>query len=414
MKNRYLNIVALVGAVLLLLVGAFGLGRFTMREAVKASSPPTVSDDAELLWTVKQEQIGRNISYSATISSRMVDGPLVHNDGIVTAIPESGDILNEGAPILQINLKTIVVGQGSIPAFRDLTEGDTGADVQQLRDFLCRTGYGVCADNEVFTSAMTQAVSAWQKSLGNAQTGVVLKGDIMWFSNIPVCPKVNKDINVGSPVTSADRPIMLRSGQPDVHIKASEEQLMIIPSGSPFTLEGKLSGIVGDFTPVSSATGETDGYLAPLLSTNGTEPICHDEPLCEELLVGQENVIVNVEIQTIPQQEGLGVPTGAVASSADGSTYVTLADGARKSVTVLANAGGISLVDGLREGDIIRLTSGTSPMSEAAGSATPERTESEDPTGADDFSTDKLEHSQASDSSRYPESAKDEIAESSE
>lgn len=114
-----------------------------MREAVKASSPPTVSDDAELLWTVKQEQIGRNISYSATISSRMVDGPLVHNDGIVTAIPESGDILNEGAPILQINLKTIVVGQDRIPMY----------------------------------------------------------------------PKVNKDIKVGSPVTSDNRPIMLRSAR---------------------------------------------------------------------------------------------------------------------------------------------------------------------------------------------------------
>ncbi|VEI13046.1 peptidoglycan-binding domain-containing protein [Trueperella bialowiezensis] len=391
MKNRYLTVVGLGGAVLLLIVTAFGLGRWTMHEAMEAGSPTAETVEGEMYWTVKPEQIGRTINYSATISSRMVDGPLVHNDGVITAILGSGDTLNEGAPILEVNLKTIVVGQGNIPAFRDLVEGEAGADVQQLRDFLCRNGYGVCAENEVFTPAMSKAVRAWQKTLGNAETGIVLKGDIMWFSKAPVYVHVNKDIAVGSAVTATDRPIMIRSGEPYVEIKASEEQLAIIPSGSPFTLEGKLSGVVGEFTPTFSSTGEADGYVAPLLSEDGAESICHEEPLCEELLAGQESVIANIDIQTIPQQEGLGVPTTAVMSSADGSTYVTLSDGERKSVTVLASAGGISLVEGLVEGDLIRLTGEASSTPESTRSARSGKTESEDLVGEDGLVADETE-----------------------
>lgn len=360
MRNRYFRVAALVSVVLLLLASAFGLGRITLHEAKEASTRNASNIDSPIFWTVKEEQIGRTINYSATISSIMIEGPLSNNEGIITAIPDTDSNPKEGTPILEINLRKIVIGQGGIPSFRDLTEGDIGADVQQLRNFLCRNGFNVCAKNETFTTAMTKAVKDWQKTLGNAQTGTVLKGDILWFPELPTHVKINNTFKVGSMITVTDRPIVVRSEELSASIKISEDQLEIIPAGSPFTLEGKISGIVGQFTN-TPVTGEetSSSYTAPLLAVNGIDSICTKESVCEQLISNKENISVNIKIQTIPQQTGLGVPTSAITSSANGSTYVTMENGKRKPVTIIAHTNGITLIEGLEKGATIRLNQTT-------------------------------------------------------
>lgn len=356
MKRRYLDLFMLFGAILLLMVAAFGFGRFTLSQGAEAEIKESESTEDSLFWDVKEQTIGRSIAYSATVSSSVVDGPLVNREGVVTAGPRSQGALEEGDIVLEVNLDPVLVGRGTVPAFRDLTEGDNGEDVQQLRDFLCRRGFAVCAENETFTPAMTQAVKDWQKSVGKQESGSVLLGDIMWFSEVPVDVRISGDFRVGSSVVASDRPISVASGEPSAVIKVSEDQITLIPEGSVFTMEGDLSGVVGSYSASHSDDEGVVGFTAPLLSADGSESFCTKQRICYELLSGQNSVTVNLTIQTVPVQTGLGVPTGAVRSSADGETYVTMHDGTRKPVTVVARSGGISLIEGLQQGDRILLT----------------------------------------------------------
>lgn len=93
---------------------------------------------------------------STSISSRVT--------GTLTYVAAAGSTVQRGQTLFRVNELPVVLLHGTLPFYRVLKPGDTGADVKQLTDNLKALGY---------SGFTTSQVRKWQKSLGWDQTGIV-------------------------------------------------------------------------------------------------------------------------------------------------------------------------------------------------------------------------------------------------
>lgn len=101
-------------------------------------------------------------------------------NGTVTWLPESGAVIRRGRPLFKVDNSPVVLMYGSVPAYRELRNGDEGADVKQLEQNLRALGYtGFTVDKE-FTASTASAVKQWQEDLGLAETGRVEFGRVVF------------------------------------------------------------------------------------------------------------------------------------------------------------------------------------------------------------------------------------------
>lgn len=79
--------------------------------------------------------------------------------------PPVGGELVEGDVVVEVSGRPVFVFDGSVPMYRTLRPGMTGADVAQLQAALSRLGYDPDSD-EVYGEATKQAVAAWYRDTG--------------------------------------------------------------------------------------------------------------------------------------------------------------------------------------------------------------------------------------------------------
>lgn len=96
-----------------------------------------------------------------------VEAPVsVEPPGVVTKpAPPVGGELVEGDVVVEVSGRPVFVFDGSVPMYRTLRPGMTGADVAQLQVALSRLGYEPDSD-DVFGEATKQAVAAWYRDTG--------------------------------------------------------------------------------------------------------------------------------------------------------------------------------------------------------------------------------------------------------
>lgn len=107
-------------------------------------------------------------------------GELVHTGestlrgtGVVTWLPSEGTVVERGGQLARLDEAPVVLLYGSIPAYRQLSSGTTGADVRQFEENLSALGYTGFDVDDAFTWATAEAVMNWQSDLGLEETGVV-------------------------------------------------------------------------------------------------------------------------------------------------------------------------------------------------------------------------------------------------
>ena len=117
------------------------------------------------------------------------DGTLGHGDkttvsaraaGTVTTLPAAGFTVTRGKSIYQIDNKPITLLYGSLPAYRTLAPGVTGADVTQFEKNLWALGYRGFTVDSKYSSSTASAVRRWQHDLGLTRTGTVDTGQIVY------------------------------------------------------------------------------------------------------------------------------------------------------------------------------------------------------------------------------------------
>jgi hypothetical protein len=86
--------------------------------------------------------------------------------GTLTWLPSAGQVIRQGQALYRVdNGSPVVLLYGSVPAWRPMSTGDTGADVSQLNHDLVRLGYANSAD----VSALGWDNYSWETERGVQQ-----------------------------------------------------------------------------------------------------------------------------------------------------------------------------------------------------------------------------------------------------
>jgi hypothetical protein len=118
---------------------------------------------------ITRADIGYDQPASITLSGALGGAPTVL---IVTAAPEVGSELVEGAAAIEVSGRPVFVLAGEIPVYRDLRPGAAGIDVLQLEEALARLGHFGAVPDETWDDETGAAVAAWYESAGYPANGV--------------------------------------------------------------------------------------------------------------------------------------------------------------------------------------------------------------------------------------------------
>lgn len=126
----------------------------------------------------------RDLEQRARLTGTLGHGPVRQvspgSAGTITALPELGTVVDRGQTLLEVDGAPVLLLFGERPPWRLLEPGvGDGADVEQLEANLVALGFATSSSLTVdrrWTAATTNAVKAWQRSLGRDETGVVPLG----------------------------------------------------------------------------------------------------------------------------------------------------------------------------------------------------------------------------------------------
>jgi hypothetical protein len=172
-------------------LAAVGGGAAWAAGAFRAGSQPPsgVADNAypTALATVTLGSLSAQQQVSATLGYAGSYSVLNQATGVYTQLPAAGQVVRRGQVLYQVNGDPVVLLYGSVPAYRSLSEGMTGADVRQLNANLVALGYATSSEldpaSDYFSAETAYALELYQGHLGIVETGSLTPGQAVFLSS---------------------------------------------------------------------------------------------------------------------------------------------------------------------------------------------------------------------------------------
>jgi putative peptidoglycan binding protein len=107
--------------------------------------------------------------------------------GTFTWLPRVGNTIRQGHVIYRVSGSPVVLLYGSVPTYRDLSEGLTGPDVTELSKDLVKLGYTTAAALgprsgwDYYSAETAHAVELLQAKLGLTETGTLSLGEAVFL-----------------------------------------------------------------------------------------------------------------------------------------------------------------------------------------------------------------------------------------
>jgi peptidoglycan hydrolase-like protein with peptidoglycan-binding domain len=187
-----------------------------------------------------------------------VDGTLGYGDsrtlagrtpGVLTAVPAEGSTVRRGQPLYTVDTKPVTLLYGTVPAYRTLAPGVSGADVRELEENLRALGYTGFTVDDDYTDATATAVRAWQDDLGLPTTGTVDPSQVL-FAPGPLRvgeqkAQVGDRVGPGAPIfswTGTVREVTVALPVEDQHLVRPGGTVTVeLPGGS--TVSGRIASV---------------------------------------------------------------------------------------------------------------------------------------------------------------------------
>jgi hypothetical protein len=287
------------------------------------------------LATVQRRTLSQTTQFNGTLGYAGSYTVLGLARGTVTWLPKAGHVVLQGQVLYRVDDAPVVLLDGATPAYRDLAEGATGADVAQLNHDLVRLRYvdrsQVDSAWDEFNWATTAGVERLQKHLGVDQTGKLSLGQVVF---LPTAARVTTlRAGLGAP---ASGPVLQASAtartvsvalDPDLQseVTAGDRVTIALPDGS--TTPGRVTS-VGKVASVSSNnSGGSD--------TGPTVPV-QIRPTNPKATGSLDQALVEVAITDHTAHDVLAVPVSALLARAGGgySVEVVAGDGTHRLVRV--------------------------------------------------------------------------------
>ncbi len=151
------------------------------------SPPPRRAADAGSLTgvaTVRRRNLVQTDTEPGTLSFAGSHTVYDRLSGTITRLPRIGALIRRGQALYEVNERPVILLYGPSPAYRALRSGDRdGRDIGELNANLIALGYGSygIVEDDSWQTATTDAVKAWQKALGERQTGRLALGRVVFL-----------------------------------------------------------------------------------------------------------------------------------------------------------------------------------------------------------------------------------------
>lgn len=262
----------------------------------------------------------------------------------LTSMATVGAITKVGDTLYTVDEQPVSAMYGTLPAYRDIQDGDTGTDVTQLQQSLADLGYNPGSVDGTFSTATLDAVEAWQTAKGLTVDGVVHLGQIVF---VPGPSRVIAQLaSVGDTVANGSQILSIGPESPIVTTSESSTQLGLLSQGQQVDVQLPNNAIVvGKVTSVgatsssssssSSSAGSTGGSGGSSSSgasaSSGSTPvtIALNKPSLGNSIAGSS---VNVIVTTATAKNVLAVPLGALLATSSGN-YIVQTQAASGSLT---------------------------------------------------------------------------------
>jgi HlyD family secretion protein len=241
--------------------------------------------------------------------------------GTLTWLPPAGQVISQGQALYRVDNGTpVVLLYGSVPDWRAMSEGTTGADVTQLNHDLVRLGDASSADVaalgwDYFSWATMAGVEKLQSDLGvSSPSGSLSLGQVVFEPTALRVSQVTGSLGgpASGPVLAAtsDRHVVtipLDAAQQS-RVKAGDKVTVTLPDGKT------TPGVVSAVGTVATTSGS---------GSNATTTIPVDVKLTDPKAAGTlDQAPVTVNITTDSVKNALVVPVGALLAQASGGYAV--------------------------------------------------------------------------------------------
>jgi len=227
--------------------GAFGgFGSSGVGAAGSADHTSTATVERQSLSS--QTQVDATLGFAASYS---VAG---HGGGTLTWLPAAGRVIREGGVLYRVdNAVPVILLYGTVPAWRALAGGISGADVAQLNRDLVKLGYATSAALgprsgwDYFSAVTADALEGLQSRLGVTVTGTLPLGQAVFLPSAIRVATVSASL--GSPAsgtvlsatsTTQVVTIALNAAQQS-EVKAGDKVMITLPDGK--TTPGVVSSV---------------------------------------------------------------------------------------------------------------------------------------------------------------------------
>jgi hypothetical protein len=352
-----------VPAVVLVAVGATGAWRAAAGSDGSDGATPDTPTTATKTAAVERRDLTEREELDGTLGYGDTHDVSLAAQGTLTALPAVGTVVDRGQTIAEVDGRPVPLLIGDRPLWRELGPGVAdGPDVAEVELNLVALGIVSGADmtvDQTWTAATTDAVRAWQESLGLDETGRL--GPASVVVQPAAVRVVARPGTVGNP---ASGPVLTVSGTTrQVAVALDADQQALVKAGQAVEVElpdgSTIKGKVADVGTVATAdTSESDNPGADDPTPTIDVTVSLDDPTAAPHL---DEAPVTVRVVTSAAEDVLAVPVGALLALAEGGYAVQVrGTGAPRLVAVELGAfadGWVEVTGKLAAGDKVEVAS---------------------------------------------------------
>jgi Putative peptidoglycan binding domain len=252
----------------------------------------------------------------------------------ITSLPDTGRVVSQGQALYAVSGSPVVLLYGNTPAYRDLSEGDSGADVTELNQDLVALGYVTAADLGpasgwgYFSAETAYGVEQLQAKLGVTQTGSLALGSAVFLPGAIEVTGYGSNVVLGGSVTTGEVVITGSSTTPVVTVDLDASLQGDVHAGEPVSITlpdgSDTPGTVSAVSNVASSSSSSSDSSSSDSGSSGSSPtitvlVSLNSP---KAAGGLNQAPVEVTITTGSVSNALVVPVDALLAQANGDYAV--------------------------------------------------------------------------------------------
>ncbi|WP_270072064.1 peptidoglycan-binding protein [Streptomonospora mangrovi] len=322
--DRRRAVAVAAGAVLLAAAGgalSYGLGGGTPESEASSGLPPATTEVARETISDVETTSGELGFGPASTASSGAGGTLTH-------VPGTGDEVGRGETLFEVDTVPVTVMYGDEPAYRAMSVGAEGADVEQLEKNLGKLGYDGFTVDSSFTEGTAAAVMEWQDDRGLEVTGTVEPGSVLFAPGAvrvdSLAAEEGDKVQPGAPVldyTGTEKLVTTELEPADQRlIEDGGEVEVTLPDGQ--TVAGEVEEATTVIEPATEQQ-EAQTLIEVVVALEGED--------AQEAAADYPLAAVDVEFVSETREDVLTVPIAALMALSEGGFGLEVVDGSTTS-----------------------------------------------------------------------------------